>query len=285
MSKLSLKIITAAAVLLLSGSVFAETVHLVKKGDTLYGISKKYQITVSELRAANNLSENDVLKAGQKLVIPNADLEAAATLASSSTNTQTVKTSGKTEVYTVQKGDTLYGIAKKHNVKVSELYAVNGMTQNDVLKFGQKIKIPVDDGSESPLDIKDVDPRVYRESSSAKGLKWPVVNPTVTYVKGKVSGVQLTSAAKENVTNIHAGTVVYTGFYRGFGNVVFVQSKTGLVYAYTGLSSIKVKNGTYVVFGDVLGKAGVDSITKKNGIMLMVIQNGEYIDPAKAPRS
>ena len=47
---------------------------------------------------------------------------------------------------------------------------------------------------------------------------------------------------------------------------------------------IKVKKGTYVVAGDVLGKAGVDSMTKKNGIMLMVVQNGEYIDPAKAPR-
>ena len=80
------------------------------------------------------------------------------------------------------------------------------------------------------------------------------------------------------------GYSIYDAVRAGFGKVVFVQSKTGLVYAYTGLSSIKVKKGTYVVAGDVLGKAGVDSMTKKNGIMLMVVQNGEYIDPAKAPR-
>ena len=46
----------------------AETTYKVQKGDTLYSISKKFQITVQELRAANNLSENDVLKADAVLV-------------------------------------------------------------------------------------------------------------------------------------------------------------------------------------------------------------------------
>ena len=281
MFKSAKKIIVIVFTALLGISAFAESTHLVKKGETLYGIAKKYQITISELKAANNLSDKDVLKAGQKLVIPSADIENAATLSSTNSSASTSNSSSKTETYIVQKGDTLYGIAKKYDIKVSEIYSLNGMSQKDVLKVGQKLKVPVT--GESLPDIKDIDPKKYTEKTIL-GLKWPVKNPTVTYVKGKVSGVQLTSSAKENVVNIHAGTVVYTGSYRGFGKVVFVQSKTGLVYAYTGLSSIKVKKGTYVVAGDVLGKAGVDSMTKKNGIMLMVVQNGEYIDPAKAPR-
>ena len=281
MFKSAKKIIVIVFTAFLGISAFAESTHLVKKGETLYGIAKKYQITISELKAANNLSDKDVLKAGQKLVIPSADIENAATLSSTNSSASTLNSSSKTETYIVQKGDTLYGIAKKYGIKVSEIYSLNGMSQKDVLKVGQKLKVPVT--GESLPDIKDIDPKKYTEKT-IPGLKWPVKNPTVTYVKGKVSGVQLTSSAKENVVNIHAGTVVYTGSYRGFGKVVFVQSKTGLVYAYTGLSSIKVKKGTYVVAGDVLGKAGVDSMTKKNGIMLMVVQNGEYIDPAKAPR-
>lgn len=281
MFKSAKKIIVIVFTAFLGISAFAESTHLVKKGETLYGLAKKYQITISELKAANNLSDKDVLKAGQKLVIPSADIENAATLSSTNSSASTSNSSSKTETYIVQKGDTLYGIAKKYDIKVSEIYSLNGMSQKDVLKVGQKLKVPVT--GESLPDIKDIDPKKYTEKT-IPGLKWPVKNPTVTYVKGKVSGVQLTSSAKENVINIHAGTVVYTGSYRGFGKVVFVQSKTGLVYAYTGLSSIKVKKGTYVVAGDVLGKAGVDSMTKKNGIMLMVVQNGEYIDPAKAPR-
>ncbi|MBP5403008.1 MAG: M23 family metallopeptidase [Treponema sp.] len=266
--------------LLALGCAFADTSHLVQKGETLYSIGRKYQLTISELRTANNLSENDVIKAGQRLVIPTADLENAVTLSS---NQSQSKVAAKTENYTVKKGDTLYGIARKYDIKVAELYAMNGLKTGDVIKAGQKIKVP-SSSQPAAVDITEIDPKKYTTKATDPGLKWPVSNPTVTYVKGKVSGVQLSSGAKENVVNIRSGTVMYTGTYRGFGEVVFVQSMTGLVYAYTGLSSIKVKKGTYVVSGDVLGKSGVDSHTKKNGIMLMVIQNGEYIDPAKAPR-
>ena len=66
--------------------VFADSNYVVKKGDTLYSISRKFELTVAELRAANNLSENDVLKEGAKLVIPSADITNAAALSSSSKN-------------------------------------------------------------------------------------------------------------------------------------------------------------------------------------------------------
>lgn len=275
-----IKLITIFS-LIFAGTVFAETVHVVKKGETLYSIGRQYQITVSELRAANNLSENDVLKAGQRLVVPSADLENAATLASSGVS-QT-KTSVKTEIHVVAKGETLYAIAKKYNAKVSELYSLNGMSSGDVLKVGQKIKVPAVSKPDSS-DFEMTDPRNYSPTKNSGTVVWPVKTTAVNYVKGKVSGVRLSCQSKESVKCIREGTVVYTGIYRGFGEVVFVQSKTGLIYAYTGLNSVKVKKGAYVIMGDVLGKAGIDSITGKGGIMLMVIQNGEYIDPFKAPR-
>ena len=64
-----------------------------------------------------------------------------------------------------------------------------------------------------------------------------------------------------------------------------MQTKTGLIYAYTGLGSVKVKKGDYAVSGAELGTAGIDSITGKPQITFMVFQNGQPIDPAKAPRS
>ena len=115
-------------------------------------------------------------------------------------------------------------------------------------------------------------------------MTWPVKNPTVTYMNGKVSGVQLSAQKNESVTAIRAGTVMYVGNYRGYGQVVFVQAKTGHIYVYSGLGSIKVRKGDYVVFGDSLGTAGTDSIKGTTQICLMVFQKSNPIDPAKAPR-
>ncbi len=299
--------------LVISFQVHAETVHEVKKGETLYSISRKYELTLGELRTANNLSENSVIKVGQKLTIPNADIENAVSLSGSVKKVPLAVPDAKTEYYIAQKGDTFYGISRKYNIKVAELFALNGLSSDSVLKVGQKIKVPseksntsiklaqIDQGStesqkeddsssgdtkkENLPDIKGADPRKYKDGSAlSSSIVWPVKNPKVTYVSGKVSGVLLTAASKENVTNIMAGTVMYCGAYRGFGEVVFIQSKTGLIYAYTGLSTVKVKKGAYVVTGDVIGKAGLDPITKESQLILMVFRNGTPIDPAKAPR-
>ncbi len=281
---------------------FADTTYTVQKGDTLYSISRKNQITVAELRTANNLSESDVLKAGQRIVIPEADIGTAAALSSSNKKTSPVaNTNVSTSTYTVQKGDTLYGIARKNGMKVPELLQLNNLDNNVVIKVGQKLKISggaqytqggtVSQNYSGPtttirLDDKAPDTRTYGSTvSSDANTKWPVKNPKITSVKGKVSGVQLTALQNEKVLCIHEGTVMYVGVYRGFGQVLFVQSKTGLIYAYTGLGSVNVKKGDYAVSGAELGTAGVDPISGKPGITFMVFQNGQPLDPRTAPRN
>lgn len=288
------------AVLLSFSFLFAEEFYNVQKGDTLYSISRKFQITVAELRTANNLSEKDVLKAGQRLVIPGADIGTAAAL-SSSKNPASPKpdSSAQVSTYVVQKGDTFYSLAKKNGMTVPELLSLNKLDSNDVLKVGQKLKIrkeisvvqaPVQEtkteSSQTPVTAEKVpDTRTYGVTTDAdSSTSWPVKNPKITYIKGKVSGVQLACLSNEKVTAVREGTVMYVGLYRGFGQVLFVQSKTGLIYAYTGLSSVSVKKGDYVTFGSAVGTAGVDSIKGTPQITFMVFQNGTAIDPAKAPR-
>lgn len=284
--------------------LFAESKYKVQKGDTLYSISKKFQITVQELRAANNLSENDVLKADTVLIIPSADITNAVSLTSDTKN-QKVDKNIKTSVHVVQKGETLYRIAKNNNMTVSELLLLNNLDSNSVIKVGQKLKVreavKIDstaniskksnnENSSKSVTTQELSPapdtRTYGTTLNAdSSTVWPIKNPKITYVKGKVSGVQLVGQKNETVKCIMAGTVMYVGIYRGFGQVLFVQSKTGLIYAYTGLGSIDVKKGEYVVSGDKLGTVGIDSISNKNQITFMVFQNGQPIDPAKAPRN
>ena len=287
--------------LFLSFCIFADTSYKVNKGDTLYSISRKYQITVAELRAANNLSENDVLKAGQKLIIPEADISTAVALSGNNNNKSdsSVNTSNTTEIE-VKKGDTLYSLSKKYGLTVADLLAINNLDSSSVIKVGQKLKVRTTSLSNASQnkskaanvnnDIKVVekapDTRTYGATVTADtNTKWPVSNPKITQVKGKISGVQLSAKENEKVLCIHEGTVMYVGTYRGFGQVIFVQSKTGLIYAYTGLGSVKVKKGEYVVAAAELGSAGIDPISGKSQITFMVFQNGQPIDPGKAPRS
>ena len=188
---------------------------------------------------------------------------------------------------------------------VSELLLLNNLDSNSVIKVGQKLKVReavkidstanISKKSNNENSSKSVttqesspapDTRTYGTTLNAdSSTVWPIKNPKITYVKGKVSGVQLVGQKNETVKCIMAGTVMYVGIYRGFGQVLFVQSKTGLIYAYTGLGSIDVKKGEYVVSGDKLGTGGIDSISNKNQITFMVFQNGQPIDPAKAPRN
>lgn len=274
--------------------LFADTTHVVQKGDTLYSISKKYNTTIQSIIDANKISGNDI-KAGQKLIIPGA--------ASSSTAASTPAVSAsKNESYTVKKGDTWYGIARTYSVSVKDLYALNGTDGSQGLKIGQVVKVPGAAGSNSkssgsstvktpakpevtPVSVPAiVDTHSYSGKKGDPNLVWPVEKPEVAYLNGKVSGVTLRSKKDEAVNSIKAGTVMFSGTYRGFGNVVFIQSKTGHIYAYTGLGKVLVSKGEYIDYKTQIGTAGIDSYSSKPQISLMVFQNGLPIDPAKAPR-
>jgi len=96
--------------------------YIVKKGDSLYQIAKKYNMSVEELKRINNLTSNN-LSIGQVLKIPQ------------------IKDNGDGNTYIVKKGDSLYQIAKKYNTSVEELKRINNLTSNN-LSIGQVLEIP-----------------------------------------------------------------------------------------------------------------------------------------------
>ena len=293
-----------------SGFLSAELTHTVQKGETLYSISKKYSTTVQSIADANKIDGTDI-KIGQKLVIPEKNgAVQAKTNDSALKNDSKVdsKTEKNIQTYTVKKGDTWYAIARNFSVSVKQLYELNGTDEKSGLKVGQKIKIPAVSALASNQSVKNTEtskntalesknselknqlPSViinthnYSEKKGDPNLVWPVQKPEVTYVNGKVSGVTLSAKKDEPVDAIKSGTVMFSGTYRGFGNVVFIQSKTGHIYAYTGLGKVLVSKGDYIDFKTQIGTAGINSYSSKSQISLMVFQNGLPIDPAKAPR-
>ena len=96
--------------------------YIVKSGDSLWSISKKYSTTVDELKKLNNLTSNN-LTVGQILEVPNN------------------QTSDNT--YIVKSGDSLWSISKKYNTTVDTLKSLNNLTTNN-LSIGQVLKLPTE---------------------------------------------------------------------------------------------------------------------------------------------
>ena len=154
--------------------------YIVQRGDTLYGISSQFGISVEDIKLFNNLSSNSII-VGQVLKIPSANttslyiVKAGDSLYSIakkydttvfeivklnnlSTNNLSVgqqlripinvSSSDEYILYTVKVGDTLYSIAKKNNVSVLELVELNNLNTN-TLRIGQQLKIPISSNDDS----------------------------------------------------------------------------------------------------------------------------------------
>ncbi|MRG85765.1 LysM peptidoglycan-binding domain-containing protein [Salinibacillus xinjiangensis] len=107
--------------------------YIVASGDTLWGISKKYDVSVDDLRSSNNLDSNN-LQIGQTLIIPKEENGVVA-------HAITPATKEETSSYTVKAGDTLYSIARKYNTSVNQIQTTNHLS-GETIKVGQVLKIP-----------------------------------------------------------------------------------------------------------------------------------------------
>lgn len=101
--------------------------YVVQKGDSLWSISSKLGVSVSDIKKINNLSSNN-LSIGQVLIIP-------------SKKSDDEESNADENIYVVKKGDSLWLIAKNYNTSVDEIKRLNNLSSN-TLSIGQRLKIP-----------------------------------------------------------------------------------------------------------------------------------------------
>lgn len=135
MRKIIIGTVTIAALIFSSDMAFAKSVT-VKKGDTLFSISKNNQMNVEELKKINKLSSNNIY-VGQILNL-NATTNKTPTLTPN--NPSAAPTNETDKTYIVSRGDTLYRVALNHKVSVANIKQWNNL-KTDSISVGQKLKI------------------------------------------------------------------------------------------------------------------------------------------------
>ena len=134
----TLATLSASGALLTTGASALADSYTVVKNDTLWGLSKKYGVSVSDLKKANGVSGH-LIYVGQKLQIPAKSTKAVkAAKATKTTSASTVDTTSTT--HTVVKGDTLWSLAKKYGVSVSALMKANNLSSSTIL-IGQSLNL------------------------------------------------------------------------------------------------------------------------------------------------
>ncbi|PIE04502.1 MAG: hypothetical protein CSA76_03895 [Spirochaetales bacterium] len=279
---------TALAVLLTftAGFTAADTVHLLKKGDTLYSLSRYYDVSVEQLLRANNIADPSSLSVGMKLRIPGKSGKPAQSAASA---------------YTVKKGDTYYSIAKKHGLSVAQLLKLNARSSSRVLRTGENLIVsagPVSavraPAAQTPAVRASEKPPARQSTVSAQTVSasvtrvgnvpwWPVAGLKKP-LQGKLVGVSIDAEPESYVHAVAPGNVVWTGPYRGFGHVVLVDSN-GYIYLYGGNEDLFVNVGEDVQAGSRIGRlgtAGPDGISRQ--MIFSVFREGVPVSPDEAPR-
>lgn len=233
----------------------------VGRGDTLYSISKRYDVNLQELIQANGLRAPYNIKVGQTLRIP------------------------KSTYHIVRKGDTLYSISKRYNTSVDALVRANGLTQPYTISVGQKIALSGTKAAPSSqrkaptaTPSKKTTTAKATTSSSAKKktapttytapkkrtakFMWPVQGKVIANFgslgKGrKNDGINISAAKGTAVKAADAGTVAYAGNeLKGFGNLILIKHNDGWITAYAHNDKLLVKKGQKVKKGEKISTVG-----------------------------
>jgi murein DD-endopeptidase MepM/ murein hydrolase activator NlpD len=285
-----------------------ESVHVVRRGDTIYSLARHYGVEVEALLTLNGIADPQRIREGQRLKIPPGS-------AVSAPSGGTAGQAPRYLEYRVVRGDSLYALARRYGATMEAIRQVNGLSADYVLKVGDRLRIPqapalpaagggaaTTPSSSAAAPVTTAlptttalpptappPPTTPRATAPAQvadaAVVWPIRAREVSYMTGKLYGVVLLGERSEPVKSLTQGMVVSAGPYRGFGRVVIVQMTGGYFYVYGGCESLSVKEGDRVAPGTELGKLGIDGMSSRPQLFFMVYRSNTPIDPARAPRS
>ncbi len=224
----------------------------VGEGDTIYTISRKYQVPLRDLIKQNNLVPPYKLNNGDKLTIP------------------------APTYHEVEVGDTLYSIARLYKMNIDSLVEMNDLKAPYQLEVGQRVRImKFNSADESSVVVaskeksatteeksKDSPGFIERTLDKMNHFSWPLHGDIISKFGPKEGGlyndgINIKAAEGDTVRVTEDGVVSYAGNeLKGYGNLIIVKHSGGWISAYAHLSKISVKRGQKVSKMGKIGEVG-----------------------------
>ena len=252
---------------------FSGTNYLVKKGDNLYSISRKFKISIQELIRKNNIVEPYKIFPNQKIFIP------------------------KNYIHKVKKGDTLYSISRKYETNIFELSKINNIKDINNLVEGQKLKISNETfykkkvkNSKNKINKKKEKKKLKKTLNKSKDkamFLWPVKGEIVSsYGKNKQGfyndGININSREGSKVISSADGKVIYSGNeIPGYGNLVLIKHSKNWITAYAHLNEVFIQKGKIVKRGEKIGSVGSTGNVQTPQLHFEIRKGKESVDPMR----
>lgn len=237
-------------------------VHTVLEGDTLYGVSQRYQLPMRSIITVNHLSPPYSLSVGFRMKLP------------------------PPNDYKVKEGDNLYKVSRIFDVSMNQIARLNNLREPYALQVGQTLRIPSPGGQSARVQKVSVpssgsaikpDKKTIKKASiprpksiqkppklssnSGKFLR-PVEGRVISSYGPKKGGlhndgVNIQAPRGAPVRTAENGVVVYVGDdLKGYGNLVLVRHEKQIMSAYAHLDKTTVKRGQVLKRGQTLGTVG-----------------------------
>lgn len=276
------EVAVAPAVLSASSEALTETLisekvrdkiidYEVQDGDTIGGIADKFGVSEDTIRWQNSLNTKAAIKVGQKLEI--------------------LPVTGV--AHKVQKGDTVYTIAKKYESSPQAIvdFPFNTFMNDETfeLAIGQVVIVP--GGELQSPSTGTIKPRVDRITPDAGtvvasgSFVWPASGSITQNFVWYHKGIDIANRASPDVLAADSGSIVYAGCLNwGYGCHIIIDHANGFRTLYAHLQRIYVSVGQTVARGNAIGKMG--STGRSTGIHLHfeVIRSGSYLNPLSVLR-
>ena len=223
----------------------------VAPGDTLYSLSRKYQIPVNDLAVMNKISSPFTLSVGQKLKVPKLDNVQIRT-------NDEIKQIKKSE--TVAKTNAIPAVKKDNVVKKTDKLQKASKPQKQTYTANTTVEKQSVPQTKISSDSNKQLPKIV--ARSANKFSWPVRGKVLSQYGAKKGGlfndgINISADMGTAVKAAENGVVAYAGNeVKGMGNLIIIQHSDGWMTVYAHLNSMSVRRGTKVSVGQQIGKIG-----------------------------